>query len=677
MLRAMRRVLSYVLAALFALGAQAGGPPPVTLEAKGCQPLAGHLELLEGRPAATLAEALQAASEGRFQPLAGNVSKGYTAQSVWVRFTLQVPNDAGESWLEVTPGFLQEITFYSPNGAGGYETAAAGAQLPFSERQVAHQHVVFRLGGRDHPLPGPTATCYLRVRTSSAMQVVPILWTPLAFGDAISREAPFFGAFFGIAFIIMLANLLYWLKLRELIQIQYSAYLAAMFIMFAGLEGYLALYLFPHSPIASTLLIPLAISCQPGLGVAIFSTLTDFGTVHPRLDRMYRTLAYSVSGLALLAALAGQYYTIAPALQGAILLIILLNLGLALRMSFRQHRAAGLYLLAFGPYMLGAIFRGTWILGWGPSGFLGEHAVHLGAIAHFCLMNLPLADRLGHIKRERDQAIQGAREAAEEHHQELEGRVEVRTTELREEQAQTAEALVQEQQVVLEQRRFLAMVSHEFRTPLAIIDGSAQMARVAVEPPPPALTHATGRIQRCASDLLHLLDAWLTQDRIASGLRALQPRLVALKEWLTDLVSHAQGAEPGRVVSLHLATLPDTLVCDPGLLGTAIQNLLSNAVKYSPEGSPISVSGAVQDGWLRLEVTDRGRGIPTDQLALITTRYFRGRNAGHVPGLGLGLHLVSTIATLHGGRLDLESVEGQGTTARLLLPCGTSIHAQA
>ena len=59
-----------------------------------------------------------------------------------------------------------------------------------------------------------------------------------------------------------------------------------------------------------------------------------------------------------------------------------------------------------------------------------------------------------------------------------------------------------------------------------------------------------------------------------------------------------------------------------------------------------------------------------DQMAQIGQRYVRGRNTGGIPGLGLGLDLVRTIATLHGGRLDLESVEGQGTTARLVLPCG-------
>ncbi len=80
-----------------------------------------------------------------------------------------------------------------------------------------------------------------------------------------------------------------------------------------------------------------------------------------------------------------------------------------------------------------------------------------------------------------------------------------------------------------------------------------------------------------------------------------------------------------------------------------------------------------QDGWLHLEVQDQGQGIPADQLPQLTTRYFRGRNVGQIPGMGLGLHLVRTIAELHGGRLELESAEGQGTTARLVLPVGDSL----
>ena len=120
---------------------------------------------------------------------------------------------------------------------------------------------------------------------------------------------------------------------------------------------------------------------------------------------------------------------------------------------------------------------------------------------------------------------------------------------------------------------------------------------------------------------------------------------------------------------MQVEALPPTYTGDRDLLGAALQNLLANALKYSPEGSAIEVRGRVKDGWLHLEITDQGCGIPADQMAQLGGRYFRGRNTTSIPGLGLGLEMVRTVASLHGGRLELESVEGQGTTARLVLPC--------
>ncbi len=239
---------------------------------------------------------------------------------------------------------------------------------------------------------------------------------------------------------------------------------------------------------------------------------------------------------------------------------------------------------------------------------------------------------------------------------------------LREEQARTTVALEHERQIVAEQKQFLSMVSHEFRTPLAVIDGAAQMARRAVKTPTPNLEASTGIIQRSVADLLSLLETWLAQDRIASGLWAPRLQTIPLAEWMAEVVQHTQDAFPERKLVLETGELPPAFVCDPDLLGIALQNLLGNALKYSPEGSLVTVRGNHGDGWLHLSVIDHGHGIPADQVDQVTMRYFRGRNSGKIPGLGLGLSLVSTIAALHGGRLELESLEGQGATARLLLP---------
>ncbi|MEI7614397.1 MAG: sensor histidine kinase, partial [Betaproteobacteria bacterium] len=144
---------------------------------------------------------------------------------------------------------------------------------------------------------------------------------------------------------------------------------------------------------------------------------------------------------------------------------------------------------------------------------------------------------------------------------------------------------------------------------------------------------------------------------------------VVLPALLTEVVKRAADASR-RDLRADLADLPTTTLCDRDLLGAALLNLLDNALKYSPAGSPVHLRAQAREGWLHLEVEDQGQGVPPDQLQQLTTRYFRGRNVGQIPGMGLGLHLVRTIAELHGGRFELESTEGQGTKARLVLPCG-------
>ena len=651
---------------LLLLGLSLWAAPPVELGQDDRLPLAGHMEILTGAPAATLEQALLGAAEGRFVPLAGNVAKGYGQDPMWVRFTLRLSGlQRPISWLEVKPAYLREVTLFTPRADGSFEAATAGAGLPFAVRQIPYLAPVFRLEAPAQP--GTEATYYLRAETPGARILRPVLWDPATFQQAVSTEALLYGLFYGVGLIILVTNLIYLIKLREPIHFYYAAYLAAVLMMFATLNGHAERYLFPGSDLSIRWGVPLSVVVQPWLAVYIFSILTDFGTAFPRLDRAYRTTGLALTAFFLLAAALGGYYRVAPLTQVVFLPIIAINLIGALVMALRGNRTATFYLLAFSPQLLGGFFRVSSNLSLHNVDFLAEYGMHIGAMVHLILMSLPLADRMGRIKEERDAALRETLETVAQHQRELEGQVEARTRELQQEQARTAEALDREREVVAEQRQFLSLVSHEFRTPLAVMDGAAQMARLSVEPPPKELLHSTYTIQKGVGSLLHLLDTWLTSDRLASGLRALKTEPVVLPELLTDVVKRATQASR-RELQADLEALPETTLCDRDLLGAALLNLVDNALKYSPPDTPVQVRAKVQEGWLHLEVQDRGQGIPADQLPQITTRYFRGRNVGHTPGMGLGLHLVRTIADLHGGRFELDSVEGQGTTARLVLP---------
>jgi signal transduction histidine kinase len=108
---------------------------------------------------------------------------------------------------------------------------------------------------------------------------------------------------------------------------------------------------------------------------------------------------------------------------------------------------------------------------------------------------------------------------------------------------------------------------------------------------------------------------------------------------------------------------------DPRLLRYVLRNLLSNAAKYSPPGSRIDLHVmCLDEGHVRLRVSDQGRGIPPDDLPHLFEPFQRASNVEGTQGIGLGLAIVKQSVTLLGGTISVESVEGQGTTFTVILP---------
>lgn len=97
-------------------------------------------------------------------------------------------------------------------------------------------------------------------------------------------------------------------------------------------------------------------------------------------------------------------------------------------------------------------------------------------------------------------------------------------------------------------------------------------------------------------------------------------------------------------------------------------NLLDNAVKFSPDGAPVTVSLQVRGRTAVVEIRDRGRGIPAEELPHVFDRFWRAADSRDLPGSGLGLAIVQQTAEAHGGSVDLAPADGAGTLARLSLP---------
>jgi Osmosensitive K+ channel histidine kinase len=229
-------------------------------------------------------------------------------------------------------------------------------------------------------------------------------------------------------------------------------------------------------------------------------------------------------------------------------------------------------------------------------------------------------------------------------------------------------ALEHEREVSRLHRAFTSVVSHQFRTPLSIIDASAQrILRRGAETTPDELASRISKIRNACQRLTRLMESTLNAARLEQGEIAFHARSFDLHKLIDD-VCESQPEEDLARIERSLDGLPRNILADVTLLEQAVQNLLSNALKYSPPNSSVTVSGALQNGKVLIAVEDSGVGIPADEIGFVTQRFFRARTAEGISGTGIGLNFVSQIMALHQGRLDIRSIEGQGSTFTLVFP---------
>ena len=220
------------------------------------------------------------------------------------------------------------------------------------------------------------------------------------------------------------------------------------------------------------------------------------------------------------------------------------------------------------------------------------------------------------------------------------------------------------------QRHFVSMVSHEFRTPLAIIDAHAQ--RIIKRPDQGASDHLQNRVHKIRTSvvrLINLMESVLSVSRLEAGKVKFQPKQSDLWELIEEACGNHRETSPNHEVITDLTRLPQKLYIDADLMRQVVSNLVSNAVKYSPEGTRVWVKGDVaDDGTILISMRDEGPGIAPAELESLFERFFRGSASAGIIGTGIGLHIVQTFVDLHGGHIDVASTEGEGATFTVRLP---------
>lgn len=221
--------------------------------------------------------------------------------------------------------------------------------------------------------------------------------------------------------------------------------------------------------------------------------------------------------------------------------------------------------------------------------------------------------------------------------------------------------------------RFVAMASHEFRTPLAIIQHATELLGQHHEPlrNEDRISHLD-RIDEAVGRMTRMLENVLLIGRADSGKVEFKPRLLAFTDWCLALVDELKSSmtEQFKQIQLELDLPPKTqrLWLDDTLLRNMVSQLLGNAFKFSPAGSSIWFRAVADDQHLTFSIKDQGIGIPAEDVPHLFESFRRARNVGAVPGTGLGLAIVKDSVNWHHGSINVSSEAGRGSCFTVTLP---------
>lgn len=630
------------LVSLIFLGLIAPAHANLVLEAMEAPiPLAGQMAVLKGASNSATIESVTAGAVGSFQPLSGNFVGGFGEErSVWLRFTLLSTDAQPTKWvLRVLPTYLDQVDLYQPCPQGWIVTHS-GDTVRFGLRKMDDRAVSFSLKLN----PNQPRTFYLHLRHAGAFNAYPMLYTPAQYQRQLSLEDLWLGAFFGVAVLLLLIHVVYWVTLREWVFLAFGVYIAIRIVYFFTYDGLTYQWLLPdHSELVHTAL-RFSLAWVVATIAPILVQVLDMRRDYPKLAR----IVWLLGGLAAIFSITvftGQF-----AAFGGLLSLIVLSLGAigagVAALQWRQNRPLGtLILLAMVIMLIGTAVSALASFGISSGAFLDLYGGQIASLATLLAIHFAVTQRVVLIKREKIISEQAVRLANE----------------------RTA----QERAARQEQADFFAMLFHEIKTPLAEIASAATVLEQLDDGTKQETGSRYDTIHHAVERLNLMVEQNLARDRLGLEEIHLSRQEVDLNELARGVLDAFQIAHTRRLI-LDAPTVIPTVQGDPEFLRVALANLIDNAIKYSPANGEIRVCLSAELTRVKLSVQDRGAGMSAEAVARAFDRYWRGADAGTISGTGLGLYLVRRIAQAHGGDVAIESTPGQGSRFTLSLPLASS-----
>jgi len=655
------RSMAVLIFALITFCAETGLPATLHLSNGEEFHLYGYLEMLSDSDGTLTLNDILGSKQKGFTPLKGYVNRSYTDDTVWVR--LAVVRDEtfpADAFLRLWPPYLDHVEIFIQQGKNssdpaGYRSYRMGDHYPAGMRPIRHMEFVVPF----HLPAGEQRSIYIRLRTSSSLQMTGAIHTT---NDLLRHHNPnllLHGGYLAIALVIATINLIYFLRLRDRLYLLFSLYVICLFFNHLAVSGTISILL----PDTTFLLSDYLVGMGSGLALAFFALfgMALFNTADKPLINLFLKLMIALGLLTALSVPAGHYNKIAPIQFFWSLLMILLLTGLSIRESFRKELGGRIYLAAFGVSNIAYAVQFMRLLGYVQVDWWNMYALQIGSTCNMVLMTLALTERL---QAAEERILKSSRDAE----QQAVLMADKRTQDLQEKQKELEEALKSERKALELKERFVAMINHEYRTPLAIIQANISILELRNGGTNPQMSTVFSKIRRAMDRLVEVLESSLAHERISGpdGKDNHQP--ILLESLFHGIAMDVGNIWNRRNFSLAVQPMPGCMVSgDIVLLRTAFLNLLDNAFKYSPSNKTVEMSVQRDEYTVTVCITDHGYGIPSDQIEKVFSKLHR------VPGTsgegnGIGLYLVRSVIEQHGGTITLSSSLNAGTTATTVLP---------
>lgn len=552
---------------------------------------------------------------------------GYSHKTSWLKLTVTAP-EKQTFLLTAIMTVLDDVRLYAPkelvntnarvphsfSGVENWVYWQQGDCFPFANRELNWRGFSFSLFSQN----AAPQTIYLRVKSTSTHFVLPQLWTERNFMDYQRNESMIFGITLGAMLVFSILAILSYAYIRESLQKSYLALITAYMFYMLFINGFMGQWFSERDPVMMSNFMGVIIGIQHFCSCRfhrefLFDCVKNSAIYHLQTAMMIMSLIVSIF------ALLGQYGFVSGLFNLLISIIIFINF-IALIWLRLQNKITREIFTIFMALSCVTFFAMIAFLGILNVSIFDIYGIQLGALVNLSIL-LTVIVNITQTKLHGHKHAQAVSEL----------------------QAQATQS----------QRYWLTMLTHEIKTPLAIIHSSCQnMNLFNLEP---AVQNRVEKVKRCALQIDTLVHDFLHNDEVLSRLNHLQQLPISLREWLQKQLQQFDEHAQSRW-QLNIKT-DCTVFADANLLTIALNNLLINALKYSSQNSPIEISVQLcrhnRLSGVLLSVKNYGTPIEPEKHEYLFGRYQLKEYAGN----GIGLWACREIVRAHHGEVWLETDE--------------------